>query len=227
MANSAWSGNVLGLATATSPGLAQAGGYNILPAGTVLPYAGSTAPSGFLICDGSAISKTTYAQLYAAIADVYATQIDPTTGNPWSAPGSTDFRIPDYRASFLRSVGTPSIGDAVTLGGHQAQKTRANGLALSGTTTFASSSHYHTNPIAVAFSSNGIAIETPANGYNGTISGSATSGATPGGFSLTRGAITGSKVNTENNNASATVSLGTGDTETRPLNKGVNYIIKY
>ena len=39
-----------------------------VPTGMVSPYAGRTAPTGFLLCDGSAVSRTTYAALLAAIA---------------------------------------------------------------------------------------------------------------------------------------------------------------
>lgn len=55
------------------------------PTGTILPFAGSTAPSGFLICDGSAISRTTYADLFAVIGTTYG------TGN-----GSTTFNLPNF-----------------------------------------------------------------------------------------------------------------------------------
>lgn len=57
-----------------------------LPAGMVTPFAGSTAPSGWLLCDGSAVSRTTYAALFAAIGTTYG------TGN-----GSTTFNLPDLR----------------------------------------------------------------------------------------------------------------------------------
>ena len=56
--------------------------------GLVSPYAGSTAPTGWLICDGSAVSRTTYADLYAVIADTYG-----------EGDGSTTFNLPDLRGS--------------------------------------------------------------------------------------------------------------------------------
>lgn len=56
----------------TEGGEVQIQGLNIfralVPTGSVLPYAGATAPAGFLIADGSAISRTTYANLYNTIA---------------------------------------------------------------------------------------------------------------------------------------------------------------
>lgn len=68
---------------------------NILPAGLILPFGNTTAPTGFLACDGSAISRTTYATLFAAIGTTWG------TGN-----GSTTFNVPDLRGAFLRGTGS-------------------------------------------------------------------------------------------------------------------------
>lgn len=62
-----------------------------LPIGSVLSYTSSTVPSGFLECDGSAISRTTYASLFAIV------------GTTWGiGDGSTTFNIPDLRGEFVR-----------------------------------------------------------------------------------------------------------------------------
>jgi microcystin-dependent protein len=61
--------------------------------GIILAYAGASAPTGYLMCDGSAVSRTTYASLYAAIGDAYG------NGN-----GTTTFNVPDARGRFLRGV---------------------------------------------------------------------------------------------------------------------------
>ncbi len=58
---------------------------SIVPPGTVVAYAGLTAPTGFLLCDGSAVSQTTYATLYGVIGTTY--------GNP----GGGNFNVPDLR----------------------------------------------------------------------------------------------------------------------------------
>lgn len=55
-----------------------------VPAGLVLPYAGTTAPTGYLLCDGSAVSRTTYADLFTVISTTYG-----------SGDGSTTFNLPD------------------------------------------------------------------------------------------------------------------------------------
>lgn len=78
-----------------------------LPAGLIFAYAGSSIPTGWLDCDGSAVSRTTYADLFTAI------------GTTWGAgDGSTTFNIPDLRSATLRGVGTPTIfteNTAITL----------------------------------------------------------------------------------------------------------------
>jgi microcystin-dependent protein len=63
---------------------------NVTPTGVVLPYAGSAAPSGWLLCFGQAISRTTYANLFAAIGTSFGT-----------GDGSTTFNVPDTRGRVL------------------------------------------------------------------------------------------------------------------------------
>ena len=62
-----------------------------IPAGTINTYAGSTAPSGWLEANGAAISRTTYAVLYAAIGNSFG-----------PGDGSTTFNLPDLRGVFVR-----------------------------------------------------------------------------------------------------------------------------
>lgn len=63
----------------------------LLPPGMLTPYSGDVAPQEWLLCDGSEVSRTTYARLYAAIGDRYG------NGN-----GTTTFDLPDARGRFLR-----------------------------------------------------------------------------------------------------------------------------
>ena len=53
----------------TDPSWIDISGGN--PAGSLLPFAGLTVPDGYLVCDGSAVSRTTYAQLFAAIGEIW------------------------------------------------------------------------------------------------------------------------------------------------------------
>ena len=45
--------------------------YSLTPPGVISQYAGGSAPNGYLLCDGSAVSRTTYAQLFSAIGVLY------------------------------------------------------------------------------------------------------------------------------------------------------------
>jgi len=54
--------------------------------GTIKPWGKSTAPSGYLLCDGTAVSRTTYAELYVVLGDTYG------AGN-----GSTTFNVPQLQ----------------------------------------------------------------------------------------------------------------------------------
>lgn len=59
---------------------------NIVPSGALMPYAGTSAPTGFLLCDGSAVSRSTYATLFSAISTTYG-----------AGDGSSTFNLPDLR----------------------------------------------------------------------------------------------------------------------------------
>lgn len=79
-----------------------------LPVGTIVPFAGSTTPKGYLLCDGTAYSRTTYSLLYNVIGTTY--------GN---GDGSTTFNIPNLKSKFIegsnsnlgtsKSAGLPNI----------------------------------------------------------------------------------------------------------------------
>lgn len=68
--------------------------FDIVPTGAVLPFAGSAPPSLYLICDGSAISRSTYSKLFQVIGTAYGI-----------GDGSTTFNLPDLRWMFLRGAG--------------------------------------------------------------------------------------------------------------------------
>lgn len=65
------------------------------PVGAVFWIASTNAPTGYLICDGSQISRSTYAKLFSVIGTTFG------EGN-----GSSTFTIPDLRAKFIRGAGT-------------------------------------------------------------------------------------------------------------------------
>ncbi len=66
-------------------GFSTVGGASA-PAGSMLPFAGSAAPVGWLLCYGQAVSRATYSVLFTAISTTYG-----------SGDGSTTFNLPDLR----------------------------------------------------------------------------------------------------------------------------------
>jgi microcystin-dependent protein len=70
-----------------------AASYKNVPVGAVLAFPVGTVPAGYLECNGAAISKTTYATLYAFLKDSGASCI---------YGESTTFNLPDYRGRFMR-----------------------------------------------------------------------------------------------------------------------------
>lgn len=76
----------------------------LLPAGSVIAWSGSTAPSGWLLCQGQEINRNTYAALFAITLTTYGL-----------GDGSDTFNIPDLRGRMLSMVGTNiSLGDTTT-----------------------------------------------------------------------------------------------------------------
>lgn len=62
------------------------------PPGAIIMYGGSTAPAGYLLCDGTSYLKATYPDLYSAI------------GNAFGTADGTHFNVPDMRGQFPRGV---------------------------------------------------------------------------------------------------------------------------
>jgi microcystin-dependent protein len=71
----------------------------IVPAGAVLAFGGLSAPTGFFLCNGQAVSRTAYAALFSAIGTTWGT-----------GDGSTTFNVPDLRDRFPIGAGSNSPG---------------------------------------------------------------------------------------------------------------------
>lgn len=85
-----------------------------LPIGSYIQFAGSQAPSGFLVCNGGAVSRTTYANLFDVIGTTYG-----------SGDGSTTFNLPNLTDRFLQGstrigtvkyAGLPNIRGTISIG---------------------------------------------------------------------------------------------------------------
>ena len=93
--------------------------------GTIIAWGGTGVPNGYLACDGSAVSRSTYADLFLAIAIAWG-----------PGDGSTTFNVPDLRGLFLRGTGTNGTVD--TSGG-----TKAVGPAVGAATGDTFRQHNH------------------------------------------------------------------------------------
>ena len=194
---------------------------SLVPSGVIMPYAGSTAPAGWLICDGASVSQTTYPNLYAAI------------GFNWGNPGGGSFNLPSLAGQFLRgrangsandpdratrtaSAAGGNTGDAV--GSVQVNATAKNGLTNANSTASGSigTSGGHSHSMRFRTPA-GLSIGGDDSRYM------LIAADTPGGLA-TPSQTDGS--HTHSFSGTAAAQTITGDAETRPRNAYVNYIIK-
>jgi microcystin-dependent protein len=88
---------------------------SFVPSGAMVDYAGASAPTGWLLCYGQAVSRTTYAALFAAISTAYGV-----------GDGSTTFNVPDLRGRI--GAGKDDMG------GSAASRLTATTMTANGTT---------------------------------------------------------------------------------------------
>ena len=93
--------------------------------GLVLPFAGVAAPTGWLLCNGAAISRSTYARLFAIIGTVYG-----------AGDGTNTFNLPDLRGRVPVGAGQGSGLANRTLGAYGGEENHALSWVETG-------SHYH------------------------------------------------------------------------------------
>lgn len=91
--------------TAVSAGATQTINLVNMPAGIIAPYAGSSVPTGWLACDGSAVSRTTYSALFTAISTTWG-----------AGDGSTTFNVPNFGGKSLIGDGTGVTSEVWTAG---------------------------------------------------------------------------------------------------------------
>jgi len=188
-----------------------------VPPGVIMAWGGQSAdiPAGWMLCDGTAVSRSLYPALFAAIGTAHG------AGN-----GSTTFHLPDHRGRFLRGVsgGTSRDPDrnarsAANSGGFtgnavgtvQGAATARPSAAFTTTTT---GNHNHTNGNFDRL----MIIGSNSNSCGRSFSSGDVSCGEP---DLARSA----SIQT-NGNHNHSVNGG-GDNETRPQNASVHYIIKY
>jgi len=102
----------------------------LIPTGMVVPFFGTTIPAGYLIANGSAVSRTLYANLFAVIGTKYG------TGN-----GSTTFNLPNLLDRFVRYGTVSQVGTIVS----DSLRSHAHGITQTAHTHgFSDPGHVHT-----------------------------------------------------------------------------------
>ena len=221
-----------------------------IPSGSVTQYLGTSAPTGWLLCDGTAVSRSTYANLFAILGTRYG------SGN-----GSTTFNLPDFRDKFLRGAastatlsGSTSGADTHTHTGPSHTHTVSAHTHGSGSHTHSVSAHTHgsgshthtfsgsgtgtsgspsattTETIQDDVPTRNITFPSTTHTHSTTVSISGTtgsaSGTTDSGGSGTTGSASGT---TDSGGSGTTGSDGTGNTSSNsnvPVHFGINYIVK-
>lgn len=168
-----------------------------LPIGMVSSFAGIVAPSGWIFCDGSAISRTTYSNLFDVIGVAHG-----------SGDGSTTFNLPDYRGRFLRGVDGGIARDP-----NRATRTAMNsggntGDNIGSVQSDAFQGHYH-NTWGSTSGGSFQRFDVPALDRSAAGNGAQTN-------------IVAKTIITDGTNGTPRIS-----SETRPINAYVNYIIKF
>lgn len=152
-----------------------------VPSGSIAGYGGTSAPSGWLLCDGSAISRTTYASLFAAISTTYGV-----------GDGSTTFNIPDMRGRVM--IGQDDMG------GSAANRVTTAGSGIDGATLGATGG---AQSVTLSAAESGLPSHTHTVAYvNGADTGASglTYGGTATAATLTTGATGGSAASSAHNN---------------------------
>ncbi|MEY3367890.1 MAG: hypothetical protein RI973_1045 [Bacteroidota bacterium] len=184
---------------------AQYAGNGAAP-GSVTSFAGATLPSGWLLCNGEALSSADYPILFAVLGTKFGDGSGGINGGP-----SKDFNLPDLRGEFIRGLDNGKGVDANrVLGTAQGSATKAPTTPFTATAA-SGGQHHHTFPTR---NTTWIYAE---HSENNRISAAPTPVSSTG---TTNTSGVGDHSHTVNINSG-------GDPETRPRNFSLRYIIKY
>lgn len=209
-------------------------GQGAVAIGTVHMFAGADAkvPTGYMVCDGAAVSRTTYAALFTAI------------GTTWGAgDGSTTFNLPDLLDRFPRHRNTGTGNAAGAVGNKQATQNASHTHTGSGTTSYDTVDHTHAFSGSTGYESND---HTHSSGTGYLVTGLNPSSTGGGSFAFNYPAALGGSTAGRNqahthafsgstgapaayhqHNYSFTTSTGSADgTEARPVSATLTFIIR-
>ena len=181
-----------------------------VPTSAVFCVAVATVPTGYLECDGAAVSRTTYAALFAIIGTTYG------TGN-----GSSTFNLPDLRGEFVRGFDNgrgADSGRSIASSQGASNASHNHSISLSGTTSTKSLTG-NVSRISETFAGAGQATGVFSKGSNNDAP------LTPGGpDSSPTGSFNFD--GSHNHTFSASGTSGSQGSEARPRNVAMMYIIK-
>ena len=192
-----------------SGNLTVTGTSNIVPAGSLMMWPTGSAPAGYLLCNGTAVSRSTYATLFSVVGTTFG-----------AGDGSTTFNLPNYtnRVPYGTTVGaTGGSADAIVVSHTHTATVTDPGHSHSASSSVTDPGHGHTYPVGgTAGGQNGYALFS----YNLIGNGN------------TANANTGISVSTSINNASTGISVSnatvgsSGTNANLPPYLGINFIIK-
>ena len=211
-----------------------------LPIGTIVPWAAesSAIPTGWLVCNGSAVSRSTYSDLFGVLSTTWG-----------AGDGSSTFNLPDLRGAFLRGTGTagvdsdyagPNVGayqdDANAEHNHTGSSANAGGHSHSGNTgsdgvhnhsgsTNTTGSHTHSYYTSSTWQTNGgrVWYSDSRGGASYTTGGS---GNHSHSLSINNSSSHTHSISAESDHSHTITVANSGGTEARPYNRGVQYCIK-
>ena len=185
--------------------------------GKISMFARSTAPSGYLKCNGAAISRTTYAALFSAIGTTFG-----------AGDGSTTFNIPDLRGEFIRGWDDArGIDTSRVFGSWQ------DGQNLSHThdATVSSDAHNHSWSGVTSSDTHNHTYTSRGGSFTSQSSGSSYSGTWYSTYTATSSSNTHSHTvsgtTNDNSHTHTVTNASSGGSEARVRNIALLYCIKY
>lgn len=174
------------------------------PTGAIIAFAGVAAPSGWLLCDGSAVGRTQYAELFAIIGTSFG-----------GGDSVNTFNLPDLRGRFLRGVdnGTGNDPDANARVASQPGGSLGDTVGTLQYDAFQGHAHSYADP-------------GHSHDYcSGAFPGGVAFVGLPGSLGCGQTGVSGTGISIQGPSDNGSGSPRT-TIETRPINVSVNYIIK-
>ena len=176
-----------------------------VPSGAVFCIAVASVPSGYLECNGAAVSRTTYAALFAVI------------GTQYGSTNSTNFKVPDLRGEFVRGFDNGrGVDSGRSVASSQSAQNQSHNHSASATSTAGAHSH-SLNYQRKHVEDTGTAAITDIRREGGD---------GDGGSQTFTNDTTSGFMNNATVSVSTSVSIGNQGSEARPRNIAMMYVIK-